>query len=119
MHKGCPDAGVPQGQGLPWPLLQRRILCPPRPVAVGGPGLVQHKGHSEGEAEQLSPGGPFLASSALFPCLPTSPPGALSPPSFSPFSQPGEEDSIGQERQIVQPGQEKNCTWCWKHGFRS
>lgn len=74
MHKGCPDAGVPQGQGLPWPLLQRCILRPPRPVAVGGPGLVQHKGHSEGEAEQLSPGGLFPAPSALFPRLSTSPP---------------------------------------------
>lgn len=91
MHKGCPDAGVPQGQGLPGPLLQRCILRPPRPVAVGGPSLVQHKGHSEGEAEQLSPRGPFLASSALFPHslhLPLPPPGALSPPIFSLLSQP-------------------------------
>lgn len=66
VHKGRPDAGVPQGQGLPGPLLQRCILCPPGPVAVVGPGLVQHKGHSEGEAEQLSPGDLLPGSSAHF-----------------------------------------------------
>lgn len=74
VHKGCPDAGVSQGQGLPRPFLQWRILSPPRPMAVGGPGLVQHKGHSEGEAEPLSPGSLLPASSALFPHLFPSPP---------------------------------------------
>ena len=95
MHKGCPDAGVPQGQGLPRPLLQRCILRPPRPVAVGGPGLVQHKGHSEGEAEQLSPGGLFLASSALFPWLSNSPPQEPFLHLLSPcFPNPGEKSAL-------------------------
>lgn len=103
MHKGCPDAGVPQGQGLPRPLLQRCILRPPRPVAVGGPSLVQHKGHSEGEAEQLSPGGPFLASSALFPHslhLPLSPQSSF-PTYFLPTFPAPDKDNIGQGRQIM------------------
>lgn len=91
MHKGRPDAGVPHGQGLPRPLLQRCILCPPRPVAVGGPSLVQHKGHSEGEAEQLSPGGLLPASSALFPRLLLSPP---QDPLLHLFSQAQEEDNL-------------------------
>lgn len=104
MDKGCPDASVPQGQGLPRPLLQWRILGPPRPMAVGGPSLVQHKGHSEGEAEWLRPGILLLASSALFPHLPPLTfPGALSLPIVSLFSQTQEEDNFVQERPIVQP----------------
>lgn len=105
MHKGCPDAGVPQGQGqgLPGPLFQRCILRTPRTMAVGGAGLVQHKGHSEGGAEQLSPGSLFLASSTLFPISSAPLPRALSPPILSLFSQPQEEDSIVEVRQIVQP----------------
>lgn len=101
MHKGRPDAGVPQGQGLLWPLLQRCILSPPRPMAVGGPSLVQHKGHSEREAEPLSPA---AAPSLLCPIstLPLSSPGALPPPIASLFFQPQEEDIV-QERQIMQP----------------
>lgn len=52
MHKGSPDTGVFQGVSVP--LLQRCILCAPRSMAVGGPSLVQHKGHSEGEGERFS-----------------------------------------------------------------
>lgn len=100
MHKGRPDAGVPQGQGLLGPLLQRCILSPPRPMAVGGPSLVQHKGHSEGEAEPLSPA---AAPSLLCPIStpPLSSPGALSPPIVSLFFQPQEEDIV-QERPLMQ-----------------
>lgn len=47
MHKGSPDTGVSQGQRVSMPLLQGCILCTPRSMAVGGSGLVQHKGHSE------------------------------------------------------------------------
>ena len=104
VHKGRPDAGVPQGQGLPGPLLQRCILCPPRPVAVGRPSLVQHKSHSEGEAEQLSPGGLLLASSTHFHAPSSHLPGALSPPVFSLFSQSPEESNTVQERQTELPG---------------
>lgn len=119
MHKGCPDAGVPEGQGLPWPLLQRCILRSPRPVAVRGAGLVQHKRHSEGEAEQLSPGGLFPASSALFPHLSTSPPQEPFLHLFSPyFPSPRRKTTLPRDTNRAAWGG-KYRTWCWRHGFRS
>lgn len=109
VHKCCPDAGVPQGQGLFRPLLQRCILCSPRPVAVGGSSLVQHKGHSEGEAKQLSPGAcswpPMPHLHAPFSHLPR-----------SPFPAPGKKQRFARETNNAAWGKEYQ-TWCHTRGF--
>lgn len=119
VHKCCPDAGVPQGQGLFRPLLQRCILCSPRPVAVGGPSLVQHKGHSEGEAKQLSPG------ACSWPPMPPSPRPVLSPPE-EPFPSPwkkiafckrDKQCSLGERIPDLVPHRGFGCWLCYLNRY--